>query len=68
MTGVEIIAAIDLAIALLGRLNNVRASLKQSGELTPEQDAALDAKFKAAFDSPHWQNSNPTGSTSASKS
>ncbi len=59
MTGVEIIAAVDLALALLGRLNNIRTALKQSGELTPEQDAALDARFQIAFGEAHWQPSNP---------
>jgi len=36
-------------------INAVRAAARQTGELTPEQDAAYEAELKQMFSQPHWQ-------------
>lgn len=62
----EIIALTDLLVTALGRVNNIRAALRQSGELTPEQDAALDEKLRTTFSAPHWQPSGEPETSSPS--
>lgn len=53
----SVIQLVDLAIRL-------RASLKQSGEWTPEQEAEFSARIARSYAEPHWQPSHQaTGSS-----
>lgn len=36
-------------------INAIRAAARQTGELTPEQDAEFQAKLDATFASPEWK-------------
>lgn len=36
-------------------INSIRAAARQTGELTPEQDAEFQAKLDAMFASPEWE-------------
>jgi hypothetical protein len=50
-----IIALIDAAITLANKIPDAVKVLKKSGELTPEQEAALDAKIAELDSKPHWR-------------
>jgi hypothetical protein len=50
-----IAAAISFLSELIPQIAKWRAAALQNAELTPEQDAAFDAKLKALFDQAHWK-------------
>jgi hypothetical protein len=50
-----IIAAINAGIMLIDLAMKAGATLKQSGELTPEQEKALDDAIAGLKDKPWWQ-------------
>jgi hypothetical protein len=54
MTPELIIAAINAAIQLLAFIDKAKGDLSQSGEMTPEQEAALDLKISELKQSPWW--------------
>jgi len=54
MTPALIIAAIEAGMQLINLASKVAEGMKQSGELSPEQEAALDAKIKALTSQPWW--------------
>lgn len=47
-----IISAIKELVTLA---NRIRAAARQTGELTPEQDAAYQAELDAMFAQDHWK-------------
>ncbi len=47
--------ALNLALQLIQFAEKARVDLSQSGELTSEQEAALDAKIADLKSRPHWQ-------------
>ncbi len=47
--------ALNLALSLIQFAEKARVDLSQSGELTSEQEAALDAKIADLKSRPHWQ-------------
>jgi len=49
-----IAAGISLLEQLIPYIEKLRASGRQSGELTPEQDAEFDARIKAVTSQRHW--------------
>jgi hypothetical protein len=55
MNATAIAAAIAAVSELVLFIQKARATAKQSGELTPEQDAAFDAKLEEAFAKQHWK-------------
>jgi hypothetical protein len=55
MTGVEIIALVGAAVELAKLVPGAVRVLKQSGELTPEQEAELDRKIAELNTLPHWR-------------
>jgi hypothetical protein len=55
MQVLQIMALIEAALALLENIPAVAAALKQGAELTPEEDAQLDAKIAALKDAAHWK-------------
>lgn len=55
MNAVAILALIEASIALIEKLPGAIAALKQTAELTPEQDAILDAKIAELKTKAHWQ-------------
>ncbi len=48
-------ALIEAAIALIEKIPSAVAALKQSAELTPEQEALLDQRIAALKDQAHWK-------------
>lgn len=50
-----IIGIADGILTLLSHLNALRVQAKERGELTPEQEAELDAKLEAMFKSEAWK-------------
>lgn len=50
-----IIILIDLAMTALTKASDLRNRLKQNAELTPEEEAQLDAKLKTAFEQSRWK-------------
>jgi len=54
MTPALIIAAIEAGMQLINLASKVAESMKQSGELSPEAEAALDAKIKTLTSQPWW--------------
>lgn len=50
-----IFTALNLALSLLQFAEKAAADLKQNGELTNEQEAALDAKIADLKSRPWWQ-------------
>lgn len=50
---------IDLALQLLDRASQFRRIARQNGELTAEEDAALDKRIQDAFAHAKWQPSKP---------
>ena len=55
MNPVAIIALIDAAITLMGRIGAIVEALKRSKELTPAEEALLDARIERLNDMPHWK-------------
>jgi hypothetical protein len=54
MTPALIIAAIEAGMQLINLASKVAEGMKQSGELSPEAEAKLDAKIKALTSQPWW--------------
>jgi hypothetical protein len=54
MTPALIIAAIEAGMQLINLASKIAEGMKQSGELSPEEEAALDAKIKALTSQPWW--------------
>ena len=50
-----IIALVEAALALVERLGPALKALKQSTEMSPEQEAALDERISALRDAAHWK-------------
>jgi len=55
VNAVAIIALIEAAIMLVSKIPDAIQTLKKSGELTPEQEAQLDAKIAELASKPHWR-------------
>jgi hypothetical protein len=49
-----ILALIEAAIALVEKIPSAVTALKQSAELTPEQEAQLDERIAKLKDQSHW--------------
>lgn len=58
MTAPAILALIDTAILLVERIPPALSALKRSTEMTPEEEAALDARIQKFKTLPHWQVDN----------
>jgi hypothetical protein len=54
MSPALIIAAIEAGMQLINLASKVAEGMKQSGELSPEAEAKLDAKIKALTSQPWW--------------
>lgn len=50
-----ILALIEAAIALIEKIPSAVKALKQSAELTPEQEAQLDQRIAALKEQAHWK-------------
>jgi hypothetical protein len=50
-----LLGLISLMETIVPKIERLRAAAKQSGELTPEQEAELDARIRQATSQPHWQ-------------
>lgn len=50
-----LLTAINAAGELIRFIQKSRATLQQSAEWTPEQEAAFDEKITKALAEPHWQ-------------
>lgn len=50
-----ILALIEIALMLSKRIPELIQALKQTGELSPQQEADLDALIASLKDKPHWQ-------------
>lgn len=50
-----ILALIEAALALIERIPSAVQALKQSAELTPEQEAQLDQRIAKLKDQAHWK-------------
>jgi hypothetical protein len=46
---------LDLLPKLTKTVAAIKDELQRSGEMTPQQVAEMNAKWEAAFASPHWQ-------------
>jgi hypothetical protein len=46
---------LDLLPRLVATVASMKKELTRTGEMTPEETAAVNAKWEAAFASPHWQ-------------
>ena len=55
MTAQAILAIIDSVILLAEKIPPALEALKRSTEMTPEEEAALDARIKQFKSLPHWQ-------------
>ena len=55
MQPAAILALIEAAIALIEKIPSAVTALKQSAELTPEQEALLDQRIAALKDQAHWK-------------
>jgi len=55
LTPNQYLALINAALSLLEQLPGMISALKQSEELTPEQEAALDARIAGLKDQAHWK-------------
>lgn len=55
MTPAIIFAAISAATQLIDFIAKAQTDLKQSGELTPEQEKELDDQIAGLKDSPWWK-------------
>lgn len=51
---VAILKTIETAGTILKTANDWREAMRQSGELTPEQESELDAKIAETIGKPHW--------------
>jgi hypothetical protein len=54
MNPTVILALINAGLTLAEHLPDLLAALKRTGELTPEQEAALDARIAALPSLAHW--------------
>lgn len=50
-----LLALLDLIPKLTSTAAKIKAELERSREMTPEESAAVSAKWEVAFNSPHWQ-------------
>ena len=50
-----ILALIEAAIALVEKIPSAVQALRQSAELTPEQEAQLDERIAKLKDEAHWK-------------
>jgi hypothetical protein len=50
-----ILALINAGLTIAENIPALVSHLKQSGELTPEQEAALDDRIAKLKDQPHWK-------------
>ena len=55
----EAFAVLDAALTITERILAHMNGQRLRGELTPEEEAALDARQEAMFKSPAWQLSKP---------
>jgi len=55
MSPTAILALINAGLSLLEHLPGLITALKQSKELTPEQEAELDARIAALQTQEHWK-------------
>jgi hypothetical protein len=55
MTPTAILALIDSVILLVEKIPPALSALKRSTEMTPEEEAALDARIQKLKSLPHWQ-------------
>jgi hypothetical protein len=55
METAAILALINAGLSLIEHLPGLIGALKQSRELTPEQEAELDARVAALPDLAHWK-------------
>lgn len=55
MEPTAILALINAALQLVEKIGPLIAALKQNQELTPEQEAELDARIATLKNQPHWQ-------------
>ena len=55
MQPIVILALIEAAIALIEKIPAAVTALKQSAELTPEEEAQLDQRIAALKDQAHWK-------------
>jgi hypothetical protein len=56
-----ITALLPLVESLVGLIGKLRADVQQSAELTPAQEADLDARIAAAMAQPWWKPTPPAG-------
>lgn len=54
MQPIVILALIEAAIALIEKIPAAVTALKQSAELTPEEEAQLDQRIQQLNSLPHW--------------
>jgi hypothetical protein len=55
MTPIQIIALIDAFVVLAEKLPTLVEALKRNTEMTPEEEAALDARIAGLKALPHWK-------------
>jgi hypothetical protein len=55
----EALAILDGALTITDRILAYANDKRMRGELTPEEEAALDARQEAMFASPAWKKSKP---------
>jgi hypothetical protein len=55
METAAILALINAGLSLIEHLPGIIAALKQTHELTPEQEAALDARIAGLKDQAQWK-------------
>jgi hypothetical protein len=54
-----VLLALGAVEAAVNLFNKLRATARQNAELTPEQEAELDARIKAATAAEHWRPESP---------
>lgn len=52
-----IVGVMDGVLTIINHINKLRAQARERGELTPEEDAALDQKLEQIFASAAWKKS-----------
>lgn len=55
MDPLTVIAMLNAGLEIVRLAQKARDEVRRSGEWTPEQDRAFDAKLEAAFKQDHWQ-------------
>lgn len=55
MNPATILALIEIALMLSKRIPELIEALKQTGELSPQQEQDLDALIASLKDKPHWK-------------